>query len=111
MAFPQGWLKTRKDAYSALAPLVALLLLWPVLVDWSSRSIGKPDGRRRFQQRARSDPAGDPRVIFVKMDEPSLTLLGKWPWSRSIHGRFCQLLADQNPSVVAFDILFTEPGE
>jgi hypothetical protein len=111
MAFPQGLLKTRKDAYVALAPLVALLLLWPVLVTGLLDRLENLTVDARFQLRARSDPAGDPRVIFVKIDEPSVTMLGQWPWSRSIHGRFCQLLADQNPCVVAFDILFTEPGE
>jgi adenylate cyclase len=110
MVFLQGLLKTRKSAYSALAPLVALLLLWPVLATGLLEGLENVTVDWRFHLRARSDPAGDPRVIFVMVDEPSLALLGKWPWSRTIHGRFCQLLADQNPSVVAFDILFTEPS-
>jgi len=107
----RGLLKTHKNAYSALAPLGALLLLWLALSTHLFDRLENMTVDWRFQQRAKSDPSGDPRVIFVKVDEPSLALLGRWPWSRSIHGRFCQLLADQNPSVVAFDILFTEPGE
>jgi adenylate cyclase len=111
MVLPHGLLKTRKDAYSALAPLGALLLLWPVLSTGLFQRLENLTIDSRFHLRAKSDPPGDPRVIFVKVDEPSVTMLGQWPWPRSIHGRFCQLLADQNPSVVAFDILFTEPGE
>jgi adenylate cyclase len=107
----RGLLKTHKNAYSALAPLGALLLLWLALSTHLFDRLENMTVDWRFQQRAKSDPSGDPRVIFVKVDEPSLALLGRWPWSRSIHGRFCQLLADQNVSVVAFDILFTEPGD
>lgn len=106
----RGWLRTRKNAYSALAPPGALLVLWLVLATGLFQPLENLTINSRFRLRAIFDPPGDPRVIFVRVDEPALDLLGRWPWPRNIHGRFCQLLADQNPSVVAFDILFTEPA-
>src|SRR5688572_33490255 len=64
----------------------------------------------RFRTRASQDPPADPSLVLVGIDEPSLERFGRWPWPRERHGDFCTLLAVNDASVVAFDILFTEPG-
>jgi adenylate cyclase len=98
----------REYLYPAIAPLAGLLLLPLALgiglfdhlenmsVDW------------RFKLRAPHDPAADPRLILVAIDQASLDDYKGWPWDRSRHADLCRLLALSNPAVIAFDILFTE---
>ena len=50
-----------------------------------------------------------PDIIIVDIDEESLTDIGQWPWSRSVHA---QLLQNVNEArAVGFDVLFTEPSQ
>ena len=50
-------------------------------------------------------------VVFIAIDDSSLKALGRWPWSRSVHGQLLNQLAalPKPPQVVGFDILFLEP--
>lgn len=57
------------------------------------------------------DQPADENVVFVKIDETSLKRFGRWPWERKVHGDFIKLLSQEEPDVVAFDILFTEEGQ
>ncbi len=50
----------------------------------------------------------DPRLVFVAVDQQSVSDLGRWPFPRSVHGQLLQLLAPEKPAVVAWDIFFTE---
>ncbi|MDH5553096.1 MAG: EAL domain-containing protein, partial [Nitrosomonas sp.] len=49
-------------------------------------------------------------IVIVAIDEESLQVLGRWPWSRRIHADFINRLAN-NDSVIALDLLFTESDE
>ena len=60
--------------------------------------------RRHFQ------PPADSRIVAVAIDDESINVLGRWPWSRDTHGQFMASMACGNPAVVAWDILFTEPS-
>ncbi len=51
----------------------------------------------------------DKDLLLIGIDEESLKDFGAWPWSRNIHGDFLLLTRLRQPSVVAWDILFTEP--
>ena len=53
-------------------------------------------------------PSND--VVIVAIDEMSLQVLGRWPWSRKIHADFINRLAHKD-NVIALDILFTEPDK
>ncbi len=64
----------------------------------------------RFKARAAYDKPAHPDLLLVGIDEVALKTFGQWPWDRSIHGDLCQLLGEAKPAAVAFDILFTEPG-
>jgi len=48
-------------------------------------------------------------IILVAIDDASLRNLGKWPWSREYHANLLNVLYYFSPSVIAFDLLFTEP--
>ncbi len=50
-------------------------------------------------------------VVIVAIDEESLQVLGRWPWSRSIHAELINQLTRIGSKVVAFDVLLAEPDE
>lgn len=53
-------------------------------------------------------PSND--VVIVAIDDISLQVLGRWPWSRKIHADFINRLAHRD-NVIALDLFFTEPDE
>ncbi len=60
--------------------------------------------------RAKVSPAAAPEdVVLVGIDELSQKHFGRWPWDRTEIGDVSSLMARAQPSVVAWDILFTEP--
>ena len=48
-------------------------------------------------------------VVIVDIDEKSLKQLGRWPWSRQIVAQILEQLTAAGASVVAFDVIFSEP--
>ncbi len=47
-------------------------------------------------------------IVIVAIDDASIHKLGRWPWSRRIHGKLLDRLTDMQAKVVGFDILFAE---
>lgn len=54
--------------------------------------------------------APDDRILIVEIDNDSLQAVGNWPWPRSVHARFLNQLKAHDPAVIAYDVLFLEPG-
>ena len=52
----------------------------------------------------------DDRILIVEIDNESLAIVGNWPWARSVHTKFLKQLNGHRPGVIAYDILFLEPG-
>ena len=50
-----------------------------------------------------------PPVLVVDIDEQSLEEMGQWPWPRYFLGEMIWRLSEAGASVVAFDVLFSEP--
>lgn len=49
-------------------------------------------------------------VAVVGIDEPSFAEVGqRWPWPRALHARLVDELSRAGASVIAFDVLFSEP--
>ncbi len=48
-------------------------------------------------------------LLLVRIDEPSLRALGRWPWPRRIHADLVRTLDAAGARVIAFDVLFDEP--
>lgn len=50
-------------------------------------------------------------VVLIDIDEDSLRdpALGQWPWSRARMAELIQILHEAAPSVIALDIMFSEP--
>jgi len=109
MAPKNLWKLWHEYHYSAFAPLIALVLLLGLLLGTTAIDrVENPTIDWRFQLRAPHDPPSDPRLLLVGIDETSIKAFGAWPWDRARHADLCKLLSLANPSVVAFDILFTE---
>ncbi|MCG7498098.1 adenylate/guanylate cyclase domain-containing protein [Vibrio sp. Of7-15] len=55
----------------------------------------------------------DPNIVVIDIDDPSLqamtSLVGRWPWPRSVHAELIEQILLQTPQAVVFDILFSEP--
>ena len=50
----------------------------------------------------------DSPVVFVDIDEASLTRLGQFPWPRSVFADLVDKMTGYGSAAIAFDILFTE---
>lgn len=48
------------------------------------------------------------KIVIVKIDEPSLKELGRWPWDRKIIAKTVENLFNAGVKIVALDILFPE---
>ena len=59
--------------------------------------------------------SGQPRedIALVEINEASLRdlepLLGRWPWPRITHAQLIDFIAQGQPKVIAYDVLFGEP--
>ncbi|HEY0257136.1 MAG TPA: CHASE2 domain-containing protein, partial [Candidatus Methylacidiphilales bacterium] len=64
----------------------------------------------RYELLKKTDPAHkpDPHLVLVAINQRSVDDLGRWPFPRSIHGQFLQVLAPEKPKTVAWDVFFTE---
>jgi adenylate cyclase len=48
-------------------------------------------------------------ITIVTIDEASLKVVGRWPWSRTILADLVRRLTEAGAAVIAFDVLFNEP--
>jgi len=53
-------------------------------------------------------PAND-KIVIVAIDDDSLHILGKWPWSRATHARLLTYLSKAGVAAIGMDLLFMEP--
>jgi adenylate cyclase len=57
----------------------------------------------------RGAKAWDSRVVVVAIDEPSLMVLGKFPWDRDYYRQLLEVMQQAQPNVVLFNVIFSEP--
>ncbi len=65
------------------------------------------DLRTRWRANWRPTPKPS-ELMLVGIDEYSLREIGRWPWAHKAHANFLLLASAAEPSVVSWDILFTE---
>lgn len=53
-------------------------------------------------------PADD--IVVIGVDDASLSALGRWPWSRRVHGDLILRLDTAKPKAIIYDIIFAEPN-
>lgn len=59
-----------------------------------------------FQIRGSENP--HPDIVIIDIDDQSLLKVGSWPWPRSIYSDLLKVLAAYKPSVVFYDMIFSE---
>jgi adenylate cyclase len=72
-----------------------------ILYDWRFNLLDSGD---RFSR-------SDANIVIVDIDENSLFIEGRWPWSRDKLATLTRNLTDAGAVVIAFDILMSEPQE
>lgn len=50
-------------------------------------------------------------VVIISIDEQSLSGIGQWPWRRAVHAELIEKLTHYNTTLVALDIIFSEPDQ
>ena len=78
-----------------------------ILVDWQAPGIGRYT--RDWLVRARGPLPVPDEIAIVAIDESSMALFGRFPWSRQVIARTIDALAAARPKVIALDVLFTDP--
>lgn len=59
--------------------------------------------------RLRGERQWDDRLVLVAIDDDSIKGLGRFPWKRTEYVKLIDRLTRANASVIAFDLLFSEP--
>lgn len=67
------------------------------------------DARYRLRSRLAFEEVS-PHILVVAIDDRSLAELGPWPWDRRIHATAVDALVNLGAEVIAFDVLFEDPG-
>jgi adenylate cyclase len=100
-------LKTFSCRWVALVTLaVAALVIWrPTPTEFLELKFY--DLKFRF----RGPLAPVPEVVIVAIDDASLKLVGRWPWSREDTARLLTRLKAAGPRVLALDVIFAEKEE
>ena len=52
--------------------------------------------------------AKDERIVIVDIDENSLRIEGRWPWSRNKIAKLIDNISNAGATVIAFDVIFSE---
>lgn len=63
----------------------------------------------RYELRQRH--IANPNIVITAIDDSSIEVLGRWPWSRKIHAELLNAFSRYPPKVIGFDILFAEEDE
>ncbi len=93
--------------------------LGPVVIAFAiALAIAQADFVKRFENvtldrrtvwRASLDKSYVPHPVVIGIDDASIEEIGLWPWPREWHGTLMRRAAQAKPSVIAWDVLFTEP--
>ena len=81
---------------------IVLQLTQPFAVEFTRNLVF--DQYNRWQPR---DEQGSP-VVFIDIDEDSLSRIGQFPWPRSVFADLVDRMTNYGAAAIAFDILFTE---
>jgi adenylate cyclase len=98
-----------------VSPVIPGLAAFAIATTLQTLGIVKPAENLSYQLlfhlRQRITPAAwDDRVAVIAIDEASLKRYGAFPWARSRYTELLKILAVDQPAVVGFDILFSEPS-
>jgi CHASE2 domain-containing sensor protein/signal transduction histidine kinase len=58
----------------------------------------------------RSQPLA-PEIAVVRIDDESVSELGRWPWPRTLQARLIDTVAKNGAAAIVYNVLLTEPSE
>jgi len=93
-------------------PVVAFAIATTVtLASWVGLSANVFFGTQlRFADALFPGTAADSRIVIVAIDDQSINLIGRWPWSRSIHANLVDSLKADGASLIGYDVTFGSPS-
>ncbi|MGE0384254.1 MAG: CHASE2 domain-containing protein [Gammaproteobacteria bacterium] len=100
-----GFWKT--DGFAALVISIFFLVAW-----YSGSSLLAGLERDVYDLGVRitnRDSAEKAPVAVIAIDDQSITNIGRWPWSREIHGDMIEKLTKAGAKVIGYTVFFTEP--
>ncbi len=62
-----------------------------------------------FLFKARGEKEVNPNIVIIEIDDKSIEEFGRWPWTRGYHAALLEILNNNKPKAIAFDIIFSEP--
>lgn len=62
-----------------------------------------------LQQFSEMTPADD--LVVIDIDEKSISMLGRWPWSRQVHARLLGRMSTADTAAVLLDIIFSDADQ
>lgn len=94
----------KSDWFAGVAIVVAVIVL-NLVTDF----IGTLE--RRFYDFASTSTTRQPsdRIAVIAIDDQSIANLGRWPWSRDIHAKLIDKLAEAKTKTIVHTVFFSEP--
>ncbi|MDD5255144.1 MAG: CHASE2 domain-containing protein [Candidatus Omnitrophica bacterium] len=91
-----------------LPALCILLIVW-----FSSSEVFRTQEMFFYDLLMKTRPAqaADPEIVIIEISDDTLKNLGQWPLSRDFHAALLKVLHESGASLVAFDLLLSEPSE
>ena len=91
-------------------PMVALLSLLLAGLATSQGWLWRLDQMWYDVSMLSQERAVDEDIVIVAIDDHSLSRLGAWPWSRTLHAALISRLHAEGARAVAMDLILSEPG-
>lgn len=109
------WLRVREHLKRQWAPIVLGLVLMGITlagVAWQAPLVARLEADA-YDIRLNATLPGqrDERIVIVDIDDISLDLIGRWPWSRERFARILDNLFARGAALVVFDIVFAQNEE
>lgn len=91
---------------------LAVTLLTVGVMSWKLEPLEVLDAKTYdYFLRARGPRLPPDSVVIADIDEKSLARIGRWPWPRATLARVVRSLADNGATLIALDIILSEPAE
>ncbi len=90
--------------------MVGLVLCVAALVasQFESDTMASLEGRAYDAAAMRTERTPSDRIAIIAIDDASIANIGRWPWSRDVHAKLIDTLADTKPKVIAHLAFFSE---
>ncbi len=62
-----------------------------------------------FLFKVRGEREVNPNIVIIEIDDKSIEEFGRWPWTRGYHAALLEILNNNKPKAITFDIIFSEP--